>query len=42
MAVELRITIPKKLYDMLVEKAKKYELSLNDMMIYIIERVISE
>lgn len=42
MSVELRIRLPKKIYDMLEEKAKRTGLSINDLIIYIISKVIEE
>lgn len=42
MSVEIRIVVPKKIYDMLEEKARRNNLSVNDLIIYVIEKVIRE
>lgn len=41
-SVEIRIVVPKKIYDMLEEKAKKNNLTVNDLIVYAIEKVLRE
>lgn len=42
MSVEIRVRLPKKLYDIIEDKAKKRGLTVNDLIVYTISRVIEE
>lgn len=42
MSVEIRVRVAKKIYDMLEEKARKAGLSVNDLIVYAISKVIEE
>lgn len=42
MSIEIRIVMPRRLYYMLEEKAKKVGLSLNDLVVYTLSKVAKD
>lgn len=42
MSVELRIVLPRKIYELLLKKAESKNLNVNDIIILAIERILSE
>lgn len=42
MSVEVRVVVPRKLYIKLAEIAQKREMSVNDLIIYALGKVVSE